>query len=332
MKTTGHLGRAFHDWLEWLEYAECVMLTGKKAKPRSMTINERLFQCGTDAEFTKMINETVPVDAELAHIVRSSVKYKMEAQTFLDLYRLYKDELEYLAETRPIHLPHDWCTLVLEGVHGKDGDTILVSLQETTSRNHEDYPNLGVEAGEPWYCANVCFHRSSGVELSEDGKQHPEFTLSHCPVEFHFTKGDLWQETTWLNAIAGGVQPTPDGVEACDLIRKAILIWLQTFHLAGVLRSKAVGLPPPPKAFRPKKFRKKRQHPNFEHFVVELPMDKREPQHTGESHASSRKRLHQVRGFFRHYKTGKVTWVKPHWRGDEHLGVVRSDYDMVVEG
>jgi hypothetical protein len=41
-----------------------------------------------------------------------------------------------------------------------------------------------------------------------------------------------------------------------------------------------------------------------------------------------RKRLHQVRSFWRHYKSGKVKLIESHWRGDPALGVVVKDYDM----
>ena len=76
--------------------------------------------------------------------------------------------------------------------------------------------------------------------------------------------------------------------------------------------------------------RKKRDHPHFEHFIVEMEVDEPDPQQEGRSVFQPRKRLHQVRGFFRHYKSGKVSWVRPHWRGDENLGVVKKDYELTL--
>ena len=40
------------------------------------------------------------------------------------------------------------------------------------------------------------------------------------------------------------------------------------------------------------------------------------------------KRLHDVRGHFRHYCNGKVAWISPHKRGNESLGVITKDYKL----
>ena len=37
------------------------------------------------------------------------------------------------------------------------------------------------------------------------------------------------------------------------------------------------------------------------------------------------KRLHKVRGHFRHYANGNITWIKKHTRGDASLGVIEAD-------
>lgn len=40
------------------------------------------------------------------------------------------------------------------------------------------------------------------------------------------------------------------------------------------------------------------------------------------------KRLHDVRGHFRHYCNGKVAWISPHKRGNASLGVITKDYKL----
>lgn len=43
---------------------------------------------------------------------------------------------------------------------------------------------------------------------------------------------------------------------------------------------------------------------------------------------SSGKRLHDVRGHFRHYSNGKISWINPHKRGDASLGIITKDYKL----
>ena len=40
---------------------------------------------------------------------------------------------------------------------------------------------------------------------------------------------------------------------------------------------------------------------------------------------SSGKRLHDVRGHFRHYSNGKISWINPHKRGNAELGIITAD-------
>ncbi len=133
----GHLGPAFHEWLEWLEYTEALVTTEKRppGKPKYIAMNDTLFHVEDDKDMTKMMNDALTVDAWLARCVRSSVKYKVDAETFAGLIHHYEDELRYIRKTTPIHLPHEWCTLVVEW----DEDTYLISLQETTTRTGEYY-------------------------------------------------------------------------------------------------------------------------------------------------------------------------------------------------
>lgn len=48
---------------------------------------------------------------------------------------------------------------------------------------------------------------------------------------------------------------------------------------------------------------------------------------SGESLPSGhKKRYHFVRGHTRTYQNGHIVWIKPHWRGDDELGVIMKDY------
>jgi len=334
----GYLGPAFHEWLEYLEYVECVMTTKKHPTVEKwMALNDSLFRCDTDESFRKMMDDAAPVDAWLARCVRSSVKYKVTAETLGLMTHQYESELKYIGNTRPIHLPHEWCTVIVEW----GDDTYMICLQETTTRNGKPYDELGACAHETWICANICFWRSSGVDVIHNdaftfaGERvssiRPEQRLSYCPVEIHMTNGKLSRDTTVINAITGGVEITEKGEQAIMMCKGLISAWLRSFDLSAVLRNKTAGVKPMPHSFVPRKPRKRRKFPRFEHTVIQLEVDAPDPSQTGRSVFQPRKRLHQVRGFWRHYKkSGKQVWVKPHWRGDEHLGVVKRDIELVT--
>lgn len=324
----GSLGPAFHTWLEWLEHTEHIVLgTGPVRKQKYMAMNDDLFRTPTDDEFSKMMKDCAPVDAYLAHVVRSSTKYKVDVGTLIHMMHKYEDEIDYIRNTRPINLPFEWCTLVITG-YGKDD--IMICLQETEPRDNKDYPELNVEAGEKFIDANIALYRSEGIEM-KDGNINVHQQLSYCPVELHFNKGLVENETTFLNAIADGVTVTKRGEEVVELVRILALTWIHSFHLSSMLRRKQIGMPPEfANNFKRKRLRKKKDHPHFEHFIVELEVDEPDPQQEGRTVWQPRKRMHQVRGFFRHYKSGKVSWVRPHWRGDETLGVVKKDYELTL--
>ena len=40
----------------------------------------------------------------------------------------------------------------------------------------------------------------------------------------------------------------------------------------------------------------------------------------------NKNRFHDVRGFYRHYKSGKKVWIKNHTRGTKELGVIEKDF------
>lgn len=58
--------------------------------------------------------------------------------------------------------------------------------------------------------------------------------------------------------------------------------------------------------------------------IIEPPKIKNDPQ--GGTHASPRR--HQVRGYWRNYKSGKRGWVNECWKGDASKGSVFKDYKL----
>ncbi|MHC4431651.1 MAG: hypothetical protein ACYTBS_07415 [Planctomycetota bacterium] len=323
----GYLGPAFHAYLEYLEEVEHWFATGK-GKGRGITINNRLFDTPKDEQkFNSLVADMMLVDASLARVVRSSVKYKMSVETAYTIADLYHKELIHLMHTVPLRLPHEYCTIVFEGF-GQD-DMILVA-QEQTAEDKKTYPELGLEADEPFICLNIGAYRKEGVEL-EDGSIAPSNVLSHFPVEIHSQWNKTENENRVIYAGAGQVDPTKQGHRILDLMWRTWIIWHHQFHLQSLLRHKQVAGGRPPLSFKPNRLRKKHEHPAFEHTIIKLEVDAPDPSQAGRSIFQPRKRLHQVRGFWRHYrKSGKRVWVKPHWRGDETLGVIKRDIELVT--
>jgi hypothetical protein len=323
----GYLGTAFHTWLEWLEYVECVTQTTKRpGKPKYMAMNDKLFKVDSDDDFQKMMRDAMPVDAWLARCVRSSVKYAVASKTLALMTHQYEKELDYIYRTRPMHLPHEWNTIVVDG--WDNNTTFMMCAQETVTKTGKDYPELDVAAHEKWICVNFVIHSKNGVDLM-GGKHSDNQKLSYVPVELHMTKGETVENTRSVWAMTAGMEVTEEGEKMLNLMRGMFFSWLKSFHLNAILRRKSLGTPPMSADYIPHKRRKKNEFPRFEHVVMELEIDEPEPAQTGRHVFQPKKRMHQVRGFWRQTKSGKDVWVKPHWRGDEKLGVVKRVLDRL---
>jgi hypothetical protein len=198
-----------------------------------------------------------------------------------------------------------------------------------------NYPALGIEEGDEFYSASLCLYRREGVEDEATGKVNPDARLSHVPVEVHFNKGLPFEQTKWVNAIAPGVRMLPAGATLIDMLRTYIMHFIAMQNMQSLLRQRRHnGLTPEflvaeAKRKRPK-HKKKRKLPHFEHFVIELEVDAPEPGQSNITRAPHRKRQHEVKRHMRTCKSGKVVWVKEHWRGDKNLGVIRKDYEMTT--
>ena len=353
----GYIGPAFYEWLAHLEMCEDIVVRNKvrdkKRAARGYTFNDELWPTGDqpisrvvgqDAEIlmSSTVAAMLPVDAWVAHLVRSSVKYRITHDTMLDIAEKYQDEIDYIHRTMTIELPYDPITVVFEGVGPKEDDVMVnLSLQTAAHRSRVDgefydvnYPALGIGENDEFISASICFHRAKGVELTSTGDTDASAKLSHCPVEIHFNKGLGVTDTKWINAIAPGTHMSARGAQMIEETRKMILYFLSYFSLRNLLRRKQPGLSPALMAEQGKrrkpKHRNKFNRPMFEHFVIELEVDEPEAQQSGITRAMHKKRQHQVQGHRRVCKSGKVTWVKPHWRGDKNLGVIRKDYEMTT--
>jgi hypothetical protein len=364
----GYLGPAFYEWMKHLEMMEALVvhdrvLPGdKKRLAKGYSFNDELWP-STEPEFGQVkrhelrgkwgnvqVDETVfammPVDAWLAQLVRSSVKYRVTVATLNEIRERYDAEMTNIFCDMVLELPYDPMTIVFENA-GPKNDDVICNITATTAADRSragplpgedvNYPALGIEEGDEFLSASFCFHRAKGVDVIEaDGtvRTFPAQKLSHCPVEVHFNKGRPVDETTFINAIAPGCEPTIRGKALMDDCRVLLLNFLATFQLQSALRRRQPGKTPAMMADeggrRRPKHRSKFNKPMFEHFVVELEVDQPDPEQTGTTRAMHHKRQHQVRGHLRHYKSGLTAWVKPHWRGNKDLGVIRKDFEVTL--
>lgn len=309
----GSLGKPFYEWLAFCEELERFAHGAKIQRPH-IRVCEDFFgvKAGDERE---LYGSILKVSAELAQPLRSAVKYKATTGTLLGLTKNYEDELEYLMYNQPLRLPHDPCVLMVDE---DDGSTFGFCLARESATN--DYPELGLRRGEEFICANIAYRAENS-----DGS----ITTNMIPVEIHWVEGETLENTKQVYATPTELIVHDAGQKAMEYATQMMNVWLLSFGLAHMKRQRQPGIPAQHLMSKPKKLKKRRHFPLFEHFVMTLDIAPDGSCHTGRSVFQPRKRLHQVRGFYRHYKSGKVAWVKPHWRGDESLGVVRTDFEMV---
>lgn len=66
--------------------------------------------------------------------------------------------------------------------------------------------------------------------------------------------------------------------------------------------------------------------PTYDWHTIEIQPPKQKNEYQGGTHATPRR--HQVRGYWRTYKSGKRGWVKECWKGDASIGNVFKDYEV----
>lgn len=325
----GRLGPAFHNYLEYLESVEAIV-----SAPPEQQIKMKLPLVASDVKYfdhdprvpmDKILSEQYLVDAYLAGVVRSSGKYIIDFETLHTIREKYMDEIEFLSKNCPLRLPFEWTTLIVR--HPTEDFIIIAQEQEAPEGG---YPEMELDEGEQFVCLNMAGYVKNGIKNENDVRQKEK--LSHFPLELHLPFNKPSDQTHAIPAPIDGMVVLPDGRQICEALMSMFCTFLYTFELTSVLRAKSTGVAPTPgKHIRRHKKRKKANHPLFEHSVVKLEIDAPEPGQSGLSMLQSKKRLHAVRGFWRRYKkTGKTVWVKAHWRGDEKLGVIRRDVELVT--
>lgn len=64
--------------------------------------------------------------------------------------------------------------------------------------------------------------------------------------------------------------------------------------------------------------------PSWEHKIISIKPNILRDMGYGKKDSNG-KRLHDVRGHFRHYSNGRISWITPHKRGNAELGVIKAD-------
>lgn len=261
-----------------------------------------------------------------ASFVRQSFKFKSD-----------EGELIHLAHTNPnkdeidFRLPFPHCTLVVDkprasaSVHDPDTNgTQQVQINQLVIYAEDRILDEQKEGGKDWYS-------KQGLKLGDrficvtlglmiDGLKE----LFLVPAEFHFTSEVPFREVAFTSGIPRGVPPaiTNEMEGYCKIAYMAMVIWLMALNSPQVKHDVRTGLKPGV-IHTPR--RKERVF--YEHTLLTIDPSKVVEQ-TDPLGSHSKHRLHAVRGFWRHYKSGKRAWVKPHWRGDKELGVVTHDYEI----
>jgi hypothetical protein len=294
-----------------------------------MRINSAYFEVPKDGYGQNEIAiQMMRVDAALAEVLRSSMKYVVSAETLVTLQERHTDAFRKLYDTQPLHLPHLWSTVIVNTPYMSGDETLVMIVQQQTPG--KDYPELGIGPDDPFLCINA-YSYTPRVE-HDDGTIEETPMVFHWPIELHAELGKSLADAKVLYAGADDITTTERGQTQLDMLWYTFSAWVSQFHLSAVERTLVDGARVP-KGWKPRKKsrpRKQRDHPLFEHIVMQVEADAPEPGHGGKPKMQPPKRLHLVRGFWRTYKSGKRVWVRPHVRGNAQLGVVRRDVELVA--
>ena len=298
--------------LQWLLWSNKTMLRG--AAEQHQNIKEKI----EDGQWT--------IEDDLAKEWEGGNGKSMEVTTYLPFENVY---IQYEADS---------------------GRSILALCERRTL--DKDYPEMGLVAGETFICLTPAGYNNNGF------KGEPNEKLGCYPIEIHFREGVEWAgridtagdnvELEWSCSAEDGneyppiLEATPEGVRAKNWelrnhsgpYMNALFALLAMLSNGGVKQTNH-GTVKPENVIRRKPLHKK-QHPMYEYRVLELGLGDEEPiVNVQIPRECAKKRLHAVRGFFRHYKKplksgpnkGKTkVFVREHWRGEKELGVVRKDY------
>lgn len=365
-------GPAYGKWLDLLEgYEDYVSGRIPLRKLKPFTYNDEIFDLAdlyhpdSSRKETAFYLNLLRIWGANAASLRSSFKFKIEETQWVQ-WSNKKIESEYrqALSNMPFQVAEEWFTrrdglevttyLPFENVfiqyEGHSGRSILALCERRTLDN--DYPELGLLAGESFICLTPAAHNANGFKGESNEK------LGCYPIEIHFREGVEWTgqletdgnnvDLEWSCSAEDGndcppmIEAAPKGVRAKNWelrnhsgpYMNALFALLAMLSNGGVKQTNH-GTVKPENVIRRKPLHKK-QHPMYEYRVLELGLGNEEPiVNVQIPRECAKKRLHAVRGFFRHYKKplksgpnkGKTkVFVREHWRGEKELGVVRKDY------
>ena len=371
-------GPAYGKWLDLLEgYEDYLADRIPLRRLKAFTYNDEVFDFtlaspadyGVPLADQSTYQNLFRVWGANAASLRSSFKFKIEEDQWLGGFWPHQPSIECpssadsaveiltgLEQSQKVveittYLPFENVYIQYEQAEG--GRSILALCERRTL--DEDYPEMGLIAGENFICMTPAGYNNNGF------KGEPNEKLGCYPIEIHLKEGLEWTGRAhvtddpitydWTCPAEDGndcppmIEATPEGVRAknWELRNHSGPYMNALFALLAMLSSGGVkqtnhGTVKPENVIRRKPAHKK-QHPMYEYRVLELGLGDEEPiVNVQIPRECAKKRLHAVRGFFRHYKKplksgpnkGKTkVFVREHWRGDKELGVVRKDYIFV---
>ena len=348
-------GSAYGKWLNLLENYEDFMegrIKANKVKP--FYIQPDLFTIeehkNNNEAWEAQYHDLMTIWGANAHGLRSSFKFKLKATDFLEFLRREK------VVSATTYLPFENVYLQVEH-EVEDDETPLSFLLFCERRTlDQDYPELNLAAGEEFICLTPAGYKDTkGV-----GSKGISKGITTYPIEIHVLPNIDWEMAVKESFAKDGspsihfsssspdkdsyVEAIPRGVNGegwrqaknTEYFMQDYLAFLTMLQAQGVKQT-THGSVKGANVVR-RKPKHKNKHPMYEYRVLELGVGHEEPAVNLQiPRECAKKRLHAVRGFWRHYKKplksgenkGKTkVFVKDHWRGDKELGVVRKDYAL----
>ena len=331
------LGYGFAQFLGIAEYAEKVIKEERTAvDARYMgdvmdQVFNQVYRESSDKEAWEFISDLINRWGNMAAEVRKSFKFRTESDVLIKTEHIPTEGVFRMPfEFTSLIVEHDEAHVVLfidervspEWVSGDvelppaSASPVQTAATEDMTMN-QAYEKLGMGPGKLFY----------SITIGQFAKEKNAEGTGIYPIEVHIPMdAPMGPDMPVMYAY-----PVPRSIdpEALDRYANVATVLAQRFitmlnHRAIKQTSSAPGLKPGV-AHGPKRAKQKYRH--FEHTTVLI--DPTYAPAEGDCLPSGRHhRLHPVRGFWRHYKNGKTTWVKAHWRGDKDLGVIHHDYEV----
>lgn len=277
--------------------------------------------------------------------LQNGMKFSIEADS--DDNHLSQKEIDALSVDVPLLLPYEKCVL------------------ECTDPEHGMLVYLLVEQREFEFNEIAQFENTSWSKDLREGIRFMMF-VKDINKGLPWCTDHVWYDLQWLNrhtAIQGANpstgdfngyryqlsdhQPIMDAMyidrrgddgeaytnqslkEWVHFANTSIFKWLALLHYPAICDQRKVkGLSP--RNRRPVKNLKHStliKAPTWEHKILKLNMFKDDSSNAVDGTGKS-KRFHAVRAHMRRLPTGKITWVKSHFRGDVSLGGITKDYEI----